>query len=65
VSLPGMMTGQILQGANPLNAVKYQIVVMFMISTGTALSTILMALLIFRRLFSARHQLRAELIRKR
>jgi len=65
VSLPGMMTGQILQGANPLNAVKYQIVVMFMISTGTALATILMALLIFRRLFSARHQLRAELIRKR
>jgi len=65
VSLPGMMTGQILQGADPLDAVKYQIVVMFMLSAGTGLASILMALLIYRRLFNPRHQLRAELIRKR
>src|SRR3569623_2692060 len=31
VSLPGMMTGQILAGADPVEAVKYQIVMMFLI----------------------------------
>jgi putative ABC transport system permease protein len=65
VSLPGMMTGQILQGADPLNAVKYQIVVMFMIAAATALSSIVIALLVFRRLFNSKHQLRADLIQKK
>jgi putative ABC transport system permease protein len=60
VALPGMMTGQILEGADPLEAVKYQIVVMFMIAAGTALGCMLMALLCFRRLFNERHQLRVE-----
>jgi putative ABC transport system permease protein len=32
VSLPGMMTGQILAGASPLEAVKYQILIMFLIA---------------------------------
>jgi len=62
VSLPGMMTGQILQGADPLRAVKYQVVVMFMIAAATALSSIFMALLCYKRLFSARSQLLSELI---
>jgi putative ABC transport system permease protein len=57
VSLPGMMTGQILAGANPLEAVKYQIVVMFMICAVTSLSCIILALLIYRRVFNDRHQL--------
>lgn len=60
VSIPGMMTGQILAGADPAQAAKYQIVVMFMIAAATSLCCILMALLIYRRLFNARHQLRAE-----
>jgi len=29
ISLPGMMTGQILGGSSPLDAVKYQILIMF------------------------------------
>jgi len=37
VSLPGMMTGQILAGANPIDAVRYQIVIYFMLAAGTAL----------------------------
>jgi putative ABC transport system permease protein len=37
VSLPGMMTGQILAGANPIDAVRYQIVIIFMIAAGAAL----------------------------
>jgi putative ABC transport system permease protein len=65
VSLPGMMTGQILEGANPLAAVKYQIVVFFMLAASTSLGCILVALFVYRRLFNVRHQLRAELIRER
>ena len=62
VSLPGMMTGQILAGADPLRAVKYQIVIMFMIAAGTALGSILIALLSYRALYNARHQLNSDRI---
>jgi putative ABC transport system permease protein len=65
VSLPGMMTGQILAGADPLRAVEYQIVVMFMIAAATAMGCILIALLVYHRLFNARHQLLSSLISKR
>lgn len=62
VSLPGMMTGQILEGADPLAAVKYQIVVMFMLAAASAAGSMLVALLAFRRLFNGRHQLAVQLI---
>jgi putative ABC transport system permease protein len=62
VSLPGMMTGQILQGADPLVAVRYQIVIMFMIAGATSFGCMLLALYSYRRLFNARHQLRADRI---
>ena len=39
VSLPGMMTGQVLSGVSPLIAVRYQIVVMCMIFASSAIST--------------------------
>ena len=65
VSLPGMMTGQILAGESPLGAVKYQIVVMFMLAGATSLGCIGMALLIYARLFNARHQLLADRIVRR
>ncbi len=65
VSLPGMMTGQILSGTDPVEAVKYQIVVMFMIAAATSLGCIGVAILVFRHLFNDRHQLRAGLIRTR
>ena len=38
VSLPGMMTGQILSGISPLIAVRYQILIMSMITSTSALS---------------------------
>ncbi len=60
VSLPGMMTGQILAGASPVDAVRYQIVIMFMIASGTALGTLGVVLLAFLRVFSAQHQLRLD-----
>jgi putative ABC transport system permease protein len=65
VSLPGMMTGQILAGSDPVDAVKYQIVVMFMLSAATALGCMMITLLAYRRLFNKRHQLERALIVKR
>ena len=65
VSLPGMMTGQILAGADPLQAVKYQIIVMWMIAAATALGCIGIALLTYRHLFNERHQLMWQRIRRR
>jgi len=41
VALPGMMTGQILSGIDPLIAVRYQIVVMAMIFSSAGISVIL------------------------
>jgi putative ABC transport system permease protein len=64
VSLPGMMTGQILAGHDPTMAVRYQIVVMFMIAAATSLCCIVMALLVYRRLFNARHQLDLQGLRR-
>jgi putative ABC transport system permease protein len=51
VSLPGMMTGQILAGADPVDAVRYQIVVMLMIVAATVLSALLVLHLVRRRCF--------------
>ena len=64
VSLPGMMTGQILAGVDPLLAVRYQIVIMFLIAAGVALGVTSVTLLSFGRLFNARHQFLAERIVK-
>ena len=41
VSLPGMMTGQILSGISPIIAVRYQIVVMVMVLCTAAFSVII------------------------
>jgi len=41
VSLPGMMTGQILSGVDPIIAVRYQIMVMLMIIGSSGISTVL------------------------
>lgn len=54
VSLPGMMTGQILAGGDPEQAVRYQIIVMFFLCAAAALGSILAVWLTFKRLFSAK-----------
>ncbi len=48
ISLPGMMTGQILSGVSPLVAARYQVMVMCMIFGAAGLSTICFLLLIRR-----------------
>ena len=57
VFLPGMMTGQILAGADPLVSIRYQIVVMCMLAASTALSSALAVLLVRRRCFGPGQQL--------
>lgn len=64
VSLPGMMTGQILAGASPIDAVRYQIVIIFAIAAGTELATMGIVMLSFRVLFSTEHQLRLDRLHK-
>lgn len=58
VQLPGMMTGQILAGAPPGEAVRYQIVVMYMLAAAAALTSVSATLLAHRALFTPAHQLR-------
>ncbi|MFV2072380.1 MAG: iron export ABC transporter permease subunit FetB [Thermoanaerobaculales bacterium] len=50
VSMPGMMTGQILAGSPPLQAVAYQIVVMFMVAAASAFGAMAMAVVAAHRL---------------
>jgi len=64
VSLPGLMTGQILAGADPLQAVIYQIIMIFMLCAATAIGGMTLGLLVFRRLRGAPARLRFELIGK-
>jgi putative ABC transport system permease protein len=60
VSLPGMMTGQILGGSPPVEAVKYQILIMFLIAAGTGFGVICSIMMIERHLFDKRHRLRLD-----
>jgi putative ABC transport system permease protein len=52
VSLPGMMTGQILGGADPQEAVRYQIVVMLMIAAAVAIGCLILVGLSYKKLFN-------------
>jgi putative ABC transport system permease protein len=64
VSLPGMMTGQILAGANPLDAVRYQIIIIFAIASATALGTLGVVLLAWQSLLNSSHQLCLDRLKK-
>jgi putative ABC transport system permease protein len=63
VSLPGMMTGQILAGSPPLQAVAYQIVVMFMIAAAVAGGAMLVIVLAGRHFMGADAVLRLDRLR--
>ncbi|GAA0849755.1 iron export ABC transporter permease subunit FetB [Marinobacter szutsaonensis] len=60
VSLPGMMTGQILAGSPPAVAVKYQILVMLLITVGTGFGALMAVSWGSRRLFDERERLRLD-----
>ena len=63
VALPGMMTGQILAGANPVIATKYQIIVMLMIASTVTVTSILFVNLSMRRYFSKGQQIKMYLFK--
>ncbi len=60
VWLPGMMTGQILSGTDPMEAAKYQIMIMFVLSGATALGIVIAGIGGVWMLTDRRHRLRLE-----
>ena len=64
ISLPGMMTGQIISGVDPIEATKYQLMIMFLIAGGTALGTTGGVLGMVYLLTDERHRLRLERIHR-
>ncbi|WP_147819158.1 ABC transporter permease [Salidesulfovibrio onnuriiensis] len=56
VFLPGMMTGQILAGADPLVSIRYQIMVMLMLVASTAIGSVLVVGLVRKRCFGGAQQ---------
>ena len=62
VTIPGMMTGQILGGVPPGMAARYQILILFLIASATAMGTAASVLLSIRALFDDQHRLRRERI---
>lgn len=65
VSLPGMMTGQILAGSPPMEAAKYQLLILFLIAAGTGFGAMAAVWAGSRRLFDERHRLRLERLENR
>ncbi len=57
IKLPGAMTGMILAGASPLEAVQLQMIVMYMVVGATAFTGLLAAFLTYREFFTPFHQL--------
>lgn len=63
VSLPGMMTGQILAGNDPGEAVRYQILIWLLIAAGCGFGMLIAVRLTSRSLFDERDRLRLERLR--
>ncbi|ELR99839.1 iron export ABC transporter permease subunit FetB [Gloeocapsa sp. PCC 73106] len=57
VSLPGMFTGQVLAGTNPLSAAAYQILILFMIVLSNLITIVLVTRGLTRRFFNPAAQL--------
>jgi putative ABC transport system permease protein len=64
VSLPGMMTGQILSGTSPLIAIKYQLLIMMAIFVMMNLSITSCLLLTQRRVLSPEGRLLCQISQK-
>lgn len=57
VQLPGMMSGQIIAGADPMQAVMFQLLIVFLLLTTAAFSSVLLGFLSYPSLFNDRMQL--------
>lgn len=60
VTLPGIMTGQILAGMDPMEAVKYQILLIFLLAGGSGLAAVTVVYVGAWRLTDDRHRLRLD-----
>ncbi len=56
VQLPGMMSGQIIAGADPIKAVQFQLLILFLLLTNAAVSSISLGFLSYPTLFNERMQ---------
>ena len=57
VQLPGMMSGQIIGGADPIQAVQFQILIIFALLTNATISSLMLGFLSYPALFNERKQL--------
>ncbi|CAD0164926.1 putative permease of an ABC transporter [Streptococcus thermophilus] len=58
VSLPGMMSGLIFAGVNPVRAIRYQIMVTFMLLSATSLGSIIACYLAYSNFYNEQKQLK-------
>ncbi|THE13618.1 iron export ABC transporter permease subunit FetB [Bacillus timonensis] len=56
VQLPGMMSGQIIAGASPIQAVQFQLLVLFLLLTTAAVTSVMLGFLSYPTLFNQRLQ---------
>jgi len=64
VSIPGVLAGALIGGMQPMVAIKYQIMVMYLWVSGTTLACAGMALILARTFLNTEHQLRRDLLRQ-
>lgn len=57
VSLPGMMSGLIFAGINPVKAIKYQIMVTFMLLSATSIGSLIACYLAYKSFYNEQKQL--------
>lgn len=62
VQLPGMMSGQIIAGADPVQAVVFQLLILFLLLTTAVITSIMLGFLSYPTLFNERMQLLDEAI---
>ena len=62
VSIPGVLVGALISGLDPITAIKYQIMVMYLWIAGTTLASTAMGVLISFTYLNKKHQLRRELL---
>ncbi|HFI0791533.1 TPA: iron export ABC transporter permease subunit FetB [Streptococcus suis] len=60
VSLPGMMSGLIFAGVDPVHAIRYQIMVMFMLLSATSLASVIASYVAYKTYFTDKAQLEFE-----
>lgn len=65
ITLPGMMTGQILAGMEPVEAAKYQILILFLVAGGAGLGALAATSAAAWRITDERHRLRLDRLRGR